>query len=95
MSAPIEPGDVVVCINAANIDGCSIAARALREGRNYRVRKVLPPDADGDCGTHIYGVPARTAFGFRHVRFRKIDAADDIFTQFIRACKPVKIGVEA
>jgi hypothetical protein len=88
----IKRGDLVVCIDAKP-DLVDPLAHLLIEGRHYRVACVGPRTNDGIYALTAHDWPSNTpgkgwAFAIR--RFRKIDKADEKFTEQVRACRPIK-----
>lgn len=72
MSAPFQPDDVVVCIDASP---CSSGSPfPLRRGSIWRIRQARYADLWG-WGVNLFGEPALPPgkMGFRADRFRKID----------------------
>jgi hypothetical protein len=95
MSAPFQPGDVVVCVDAS--PGRLSGRRSLKLRMVYRV-SACRPSLDGTPSGHVlvdgespHGITDMGAWrGWDTVRFRKVDAADEQFTARIRAYKPAK-----
>lgn len=82
------PGDVVVCVDVdtPNFDG--LRPPNLGLGRNYRVTGVYAGNTG--IGLTLRGVsPAFGRLGFHAFRFRKLKAADEQFTEQMRALRPV------
>lgn len=86
MSAPFQPGDVVVCVDAEPLPYSVIPIRCIRVGGVYRVEAFNPKMLDrfsGECfdGVQLVGVVADTGTGWLGAyRFRKID--DDVTEDF-------------
>lgn len=98
MSSDIQPGDVVVCVDARPHP--SFGGSGLREGCHYRVTAVggagwsdAFPDRRSP-GLKIAGVQSGSPNGyFSGRRFRKLNDEPDNaeLIERIRACKPVKV----
>lgn len=81
----IQPGDVVVCINAKP-DRIDPKAALLAEGRTYRVAVV------GDPGNGVHCVAFRClrsdepnkGYAWNAARFRKIRPADPEFIELVK-----------
>lgn len=89
----IRAGDVVVCINDEPCRcGCNEPV-SVRRGTLYRVIHVCWDDQQ--VIVTLAGVNHKTQChpegeGICIDRFRKIDPADEGFTEIIRACRPIK-----
>lgn len=81
------PGDVVICVNTAPIERDDpITELAL--GRAYRIADIPWDGLVTLCSPRV----PRGYLGYHDWRFRKIDAADEQFTQQMRSLKPVKVS---
>lgn len=88
----IRPGDAVVCVDITtpNNAGETLAASFLRLGACYRVAAVF--NISGCSGLALIGVTTKGKLGFHAFRFRKIDKADEKFTEIIRDCRPITVN---
>jgi hypothetical protein len=89
----IQAGDVVVCVNVDPAPYWGPPPLTLRAV--YRVEDVLGIDDGDGVGIVIQGVSAAPCLAFYSYRFKKLPKADESFTQQIRACRPIKRGVDA
>lgn len=101
MSAPFQPGNVVLCVDdrpgkvkRTLLGECEVVASQLRRGSIYRVSKVGPAP-NGKVGVFIEGIPPLVAWDgelpFRSDRFRKIDdEVTEDFRQQLRSLKSPK-----
>jgi len=85
MSSNIQPGDVVVCVDASP-RGAACRTR-LEVGRHYRVTKVIVDPQEG-AGVLLREMsPSRPYEAFAGDRFRKIRPADHEFVEQIKRVK--------
>lgn len=91
MSAPFQPGDVVVCVDAVSPNRTGLVPTNVKAGKTYRVTCCYV-GVTGDWAVTIANtLPRAGSAGFKAWRFRKIDAADEQFTAEMRACRPTKV----
>lgn len=88
------PGDVVVCVD--NSLGRYAPERLLVTGHIYRIRDshIAPNGEPAVCVEGVvHPVPYRTGRerGWYPYRFRKLKAADEQFTEQMRALRPAKV----
>jgi hypothetical protein len=89
MSA-IAPGDLVVCVNADPID-CGMSEHTGNNIRVGQVRRVAFVDRVPICGCPgIFWGSDKRSQGALACRLRKLDKADEQFTETVRACRPIK-----
>jgi hypothetical protein len=90
VSAPFQPGDVVVCVDAKP-DARDPEAGHLVERKTYRVAVIGPRDTDGSLSVGFDCIPGsrpNTVYGFSVARFRKIDdEVNDAFREQMRALR--------
>lgn len=96
MSRPdeIRAGDVVVCVDARSPNANGLPSDNLIEGRHYRVASTYPTNFFTGLGLVLRETRPRVgARGFHAFRFRKLDAAEDCFTQAMRNLIPLETEV--
>jgi hypothetical protein len=103
MSAPFEPGDLAMCVDADPEEGMGalyqVALARLIAGRVYRVTWVGPdPFASDLINVKLNGVGNADLWApwgdrWQCRRFRKIEAPDTEISRQILACKPTKTKV--
>ena len=70
-----KPGDEVMCVDAGA--GWCERPTPLKKGATYEVKRIGPPDADGDRGVEVWGVSASRRWPYwRSSRFRKVQRRD-------------------
>lgn len=80
MSAPFQPGDVVVCVDdSPDTRGNMVVARFLRRLAIYRV-EWCGLTTVGVWGVQLFGDPSTRSGAWAADRFRKID--DDVTEDF-------------
>lgn len=90
MSDDIRAGDVVVCVDLREAANRALRVKAvLSLGKNYRVEDTRPTKGGSGLIVRIRGIEP---WWFEHWRFRKLDAAEDCFTQAMRELRPVNNG---
>lgn len=94
-----QVGDVVVCVDAGPAFGplSGWIKVPLAVGRYYTVIHIASEvDYEGEYGVQVAGIGVEELPDFHPCfqarRFRKIDAADEQFTQQMRSLKPVKVS---
>lgn len=98
MSSDIQPGDVVVCVDAGPSPlrySYPQDAGRLRAGRHYRVTGLRHHNRRP--GATLAEVAADNPFGFYIDRFRKLNDESDNAELIakIRACKPIRTPTHA
>lgn len=76
MSAPFQPGDVVVCVDDAReaLPGARWSRTPVRKGGIYRVLWCRQSAFPGVYAVRLTSDTADENAGWRHTRFRPIDA---------------------
>lgn len=89
MSEDWKAGDIAICVDA---EPCrrNPSARLLKLGRHYRVAVAADP-GDGVLSLAFRCLTPKPGFGYAYAanRFRRIEPAEDVFTEAMRNLLPV------
>jgi hypothetical protein len=94
----IQPGDLVVCVDASQCaccEPCGASPRPLVQFRAYRVLEAVYFCDEGHGIIVDHAEPNLLHEAFKVERFRKIDRADESFSTWMKSLRPIKERVGA